>query len=148
MTHPVGTDHTPDPAQDETAIRGVVQDLYAAYLEGDRGRLDAHLDASCTLWDSAVAELRTKSDLQAARRSDPPPGPQPIDLVASGWQIRAWQDTAVESHELTAVFPGDTPPQYLRCTSVMRRIDSDWKFVHHHEEVLGGAASPTDPAGV
>ena len=133
---------TPDPEHDKSLIRGVVQDLYAAYLDGDRGRLEAHIDASCTLWDSAVPELRTKSDLQAARRDVPPTGPQPIDLVASGWQIRVWDDTACESHALTAVFPDDTPPQYLRCTSVMRRIEGIWKFVHHHEEVLGGTAVP------
>lgn len=127
---------------DVTAIRGVVEDLYAAYLDGDRGRLEAHIDASGTLWDSAVPELRTKADLQAARRDTPPSGPQPIDLMASDWQIRVWGDTALESHALVAVFPGDTPRQYLRCTSVMRRIDGDWRFVHHHEEVLSGPAMP------
>lgn len=134
--------------QDDTdvaAIRTVVQDLYAAYLAGDRGRLEAHIDATGTLWDSAVPELRTKADLQAARRDTPPSGPQPTDLVASGWQIRVWGDTSVESHELVAVFPGDTPRQYLRCTSVMRRIDGDWRFVHHHEEVLTGPAIPAGP---
>lgn len=146
MTVGTAVDMTGDISGDDAAaIRTVVQDLYATYLDGDRVRLEAHIDASCTLWDSAVRELRTKADLQAARRDTPPQGPQPVDLVASGWQIRVWGDTAVESHELEAVFAGDTPRQYLRCTSVMRRIEGDWMFVHHHEEVLSGSAIPAGP---
>lgn len=125
---------------DEQAIWWTINDLYAAYLEHDRPRLEAHLDASCTLWDSALPQLRTKSELQAARQDKPVDLPEPARLEPSEGVIRVWGETAMLAHRLQALFDDPALNQDLRCTSVLRRIDGDWKFVHHHEEVLAGAA--------
>lgn len=128
---------------DEAAtVRQVVTDLYLAYLDGDRPRLEAHLDESCTLWETVTPELRSKAELQAARRQRRPDEPQPVQLLPTDLQIRIWGDTACETHELRAIFADAGQNQLLRCSSVLRRIDGRWLIVHHHEERL---SSPSEP---
>ncbi|MDN5767030.1 MAG: nuclear transport factor 2 family protein [Humibacillus sp.] len=157
-----------DPLQGEAArVWAVFTDLYAAYLEGDRDRLEAHLDAGCTMWDSTIPVLRTKEDLQAGRAHsepaqgetgvadspasetdlDPDPDPDypaPVGLVASEPVVgllgvgAAW-----ETHLLAAHFDDASLDEQLRCTSVLRRDEGGiWRVVHHHEELLTGPGRP------
>lgn len=123
---------------DEQAVWAVVSDLYAAYLDGDRPRLEAHLSAECTFWDPDTAELLTKTDLQRKRAQAPagPAGrPDPLELATSAAAVRVFGDTAVESHVLRAIFEDSAHNEELRCSSVLRREgDGRWRFVHHHEE--------------
>jgi ketosteroid isomerase-like protein len=46
---------------DSAAVWTVVTDLYRAYLDPDRPRLQAQLAEDCTLWETAAPSLRTKS---------------------------------------------------------------------------------------
>jgi len=124
------------------AVWTVVTDLYRAYLDSDRPRLEAHLAEDCTLWETAAPSLRTKSDVQAAHHDRPPDEPQPLDLIATNPRIRVWGDTASETHELRAVFPDASLDQQLRCSSVLRRTGGRWLFVHHHEELLPPGPAP------
>ena len=123
---------------DQIAVWAVVTDLYAAYLDGDRLRLESHLAPGCTMWESARAQLRTKSDLVAARLSGAPrpAGPEPHSLVAEPVAITVVGDLAVEAHTLLALFADASANQSLRCTSALRRMGDRWCFIHHHEELL------------
>ena len=153
---PLGTD-TPD--GEAARVWAVLTDLYAAYLEGDRDRLEAHLDAGCTMWDSTIPALRTKEQLQAGRADAEPVGdpaaaagspdgpdgpdadyPAPVALDATAPVVGLLGvDAAWETHLLAARFDEASLDEQLRCTSVLRRDEGGtWRVVHHHEELLTG----------
>lgn len=143
-------------------VWAVLTDLYAAYLEGDRDRLEAHLAAGCTMWDSTIPTLRTKEQLQAGRANaepaevDPaaPVGdgpdrpttdyPAPVGLDASQPVVGLLGvDAAWETHLLAARFDDASLDEVLRCTSVLRRDGGGtWRVVHHHEELFTGPGRP------
>lgn len=151
-----------DPLEGEAArVWAVFPDLYAAYLEGDRDRLEAHLDAGCTMWDSTIPVLRTKEDLQAGRAhpepaqidlavadslatDSDPDYPAPVGLVASEPVVGLLGSAAAwETHLLAAHFDDASLDEQLRCTSVLRRDEhGTWRVVHHHEELLTGPGRP------
>ena len=144
------------PLEGEAAlVWAVLTDLYAAYLEGDRDRLESHLAAGCTMWDSTIPVLRTKEDLQAGRvnaesaevhpeaavaDSADPDYPAPMGLDATDPVVGLLgHDAAWETHLLAARFDDGTLDELLRCTSVLRRDEGGtWRVVHHHEELLTG----------
>ncbi len=132
------TTEAPPLTAEQQEVWSVILDLYAAYMEGDRDRLESHLADGCTMWDSAIPELRTKADMIAAR-AVPTTGVervQPIALTATEPVVRVWDETAYECHLLHAAFADPSLDERLRATSVMRKIDGAWKYVHHHEEKL------------
>ena len=132
------TSESPSLTAEQQDVWSVILDLYAAYLEGDRDRLESHLAAGCTMWDSAIPELRTKEDMLAARADGAPTRTvQPYALEATEPVVRVWGDTAYECHLLHAAFTDASLDERLRCTSVLRKIDGGWKYVHHHEEKVG-----------
>ena len=146
-----------DPLDGEAGrVWAVLTDLYAAYLEGDRDRLEAHLDSGCTMWDSTIPALRTKEQLQAGRAAaepvlDPAPAaggsdgqdadyPAPVALDPTEPVVGLLgADAAWETHLLAARFDDPSLDEQLRCTSVLRRDEGGtWRVVHHHEELLTG----------
>jgi ketosteroid isomerase-like protein len=144
-----------EPDDDSTAaltgtgaeVFAVLTDLYAAFLAGDRDRVEAHLADGCTMWDSTLPGLRTKADLQASRSSaaaEPanatPAYPDPVALEAVDPAVGLLgPDAAWETHLLLARFDDPTLDEQLRCTSVLRRDDEGtWRVVHHHEELIIG----------
>lgn len=125
---------------DQAAVWAVVTDLYQAYLDDDRLRLEGHLADGCTMWETASPGLRTKADLVAAREAAAgrPPAPRkaPLRLDATEPVVVVSGDLAYEHHVLDAVFEDSSLDEHLRCTSALRRVDGTWRFVHHHEERL------------
>ena len=125
---------------EQAAVWAVVTDLYQAYLDDDRLRLEGHLADGCTMWETASQDLRTKADLVAARvaAAGKPAAPRkmPLRLNATEPVVVVSGDLAYEHHVLDAVFADSTLDEHLRCTSALRRIDGAWRFVHHHEERL------------
>lgn len=125
---------------DQAAVWAVVTDLYQAYLDDDRLRLEGHLADGCTMWETASPGLRTKADLVAARQAafGKPAAPRksPLRLDATEPVVVVSGDLAYEHHVLDAVFEDSSLDEHLRCTSALRRVDGVWRFVHHHEERL------------
>lgn len=134
-------------------VWAVLTDLYDAFLEGDRDRLEAHLQTGCTMWDSTIPGLRTKEQLQAGRADAEPVGdpaaaagsphpdyPAPVALDATEPVVGLLGvDAAWETHLLAARFDDESLDEQLRCTSVLRRdVSGTWRVVHHHEELLTG----------
>ncbi|MBV8597901.1 MAG: nuclear transport factor 2 family protein [Actinobacteria bacterium] len=116
---------------DEQAIWSAVNDIYAAFLAGDRTRIDSHLHPDATIWDSSEPRLvRGRAELDALRGRRPP-GEPPASIEASDPVIDVWGDTALVRHLLTV--GGD---MRVRNTSVWRRRGNEWLCVHNHEDVL------------
>ncbi|GGM13944.1 nuclear transport factor 2 family protein [Nakamurella endophytica] len=140
---------------DETAQRvwDRMRQVYAGFLAGDPAAVDRLLDRDVTLWDSEepqlVRGLGELAELRGRRPAgdDGPAGeagsgganlevPRVVDLQASDPVVDVWGDTALLRHRLRVVFSGGRPDQWIRNTSVWRRVDGEWFAVHNHEDVL------------
>ena len=128
---------TPD---DVAAVRSVITGMYAAYMSGDRARIDSFLHPDATVFDSATpALLCGKGDLDRVRDARPDTGgegPAEAGLTSYDHVVDVFGDLAVDRYWLR-VDHHDAPPQLVRNTAVLhRRADgSGWLFVHLHEDV-------------
>ena len=118
-------------------VWAVVNEIYAAFLAGDRGGIDRHIAEDATIWDSASEPLvRGRRELNALREARPADGFRPSRLDAVDPVIDVFGDIAVVRHVLRVELDGE-PAQRIRNTSVWRRIDGRWLCVHNHEDVVG-----------
>lgn len=123
---------------DAAAIAADIDDMYAAFVAGDRGRFDSHLHPEVTTWETHLpGALRTRDELDAYRDHRDAQGarPQLATLDARDKRIDVWGDTGVARYVLVAV-PADQsgPAQQTRVTDVLRRGGDGWLIVHHHAE--------------
>ena len=114
-----------------------VNEIYAAFLAGDREAIDRHIAADATIWDSASEPLvRGRRELDALRAARPADGPRPSRLEAVDPVIDVFGDVALVRHVVLVTF-GSGEQQRLRNTSVWRKTDGRWLCVHNHEDVVG-----------
>ncbi|MEU1877195.1 DUF4440 domain-containing protein [Streptosporangium sp. NPDC020072] len=124
---------------DVEAISTGIDDMYEAFLRGDRARFDAYLHAEVTVWETHLpGPLRTRAELDAYREERDQSGARPVldGLRAQDRRIDVWGDTGVARYVLVAEPPG-APAEYSRVTDVLRRTGDTWLIVHHHAELLG-----------
>ncbi|MEV0397507.1 nuclear transport factor 2 family protein [Polymorphospora rubra] len=123
---------------DADLIAAGIDDLYDAFLAGDRQRFDSHLHADVTTWETHLpGPLRTRAELDTYRDRRDAAGarPQLAVLAATDLRVDVWDDTAVARYVLVAE-PKDGPAQHSRVTDVLRRTADGWRIVHHHSELL------------
>lgn len=121
---------------DRDAVWAAMNEIYAAYLAGDREAIDANIAQDATMWDAFHEPLiRGKAELDAVRDARPAGGPKPTELLAEDPAIDVLGDVALVRHVLTVVTPGE-PEQRVRNTSVWRRNGERWLCVHNHEDLL------------
>ncbi len=136
----MGTAPATSAAADE--IVRAVEDLYAAFLAGDRARFDGHLHPDVTTWETHLPSLlpdrQALDHYRDQRPADAVPDLRSLDVEAP--RVDVWGDTALARYELVATpRTGEaTPPS--RVTDVLRRIDGRWLIVHHHAESAGEVA--------
>ncbi|MEV4135566.1 nuclear transport factor 2 family protein [Dactylosporangium sp. NPDC049742] len=118
-------------------IAAAIDDMYAAFLAGDRARFDAHLDAEVTTWETHLpGPLRTRAELDEYRDSRDTAGRRPVlaEMVARAKRIDVWGDTGVARYELYC--RGEDEASVTRVTDVLRRTGAGWRIVHHHAELV------------
>ncbi|RGC69287.1 hypothetical protein C5N14_08440 [Micromonospora sp. MW-13] len=120
------------------AIAAGIDDMYEAFLAGDRPRFDAHLHAEVTTWESHLpGPLRTRSQLDAYREQRDAAGrPRLAVLAARDKHIDVWGDFGVARYVLVAQAQAQDPPALTRVTDVLRRVGGRWLIVHHHAELV------------
>ncbi|MGW0506810.1 nuclear transport factor 2 family protein [Micromonospora sp. NPDC003241] len=126
-------------ATDAALIAALIDDLYAAFLAGDRQRFDGHLHADVTTWETHLpGPLRTRAELDAYRDQRDAAGerPQLAVLAAQDKRIDVWGDVGLARYLLIARAGAEEPPSSARVTDVLRRVDGRWQIVHHHAESL------------
>jgi ketosteroid isomerase-like protein len=117
-------------------VWAAVTAIYAGFLEGDRGAIDARIAPDATLWDAFHEPLISgKEELDAVRDARPEGGPQPVDLRPADPVIDVYGDVAVVRHLLTAVY-ADGSEQRIRNSGVWRLTDGRWLCVHNHEDLF------------
>lgn len=124
---------------DATEIAAGIDDMYDAFLAGDRVRFDRHLHAEVTTWETHLpGPLRTRDQLDAyrAQRDSAGARPQLDRLAPQELRVDVWGDTALARYVLVAVPAGGGPAEHSRVTDVLRRTGDGWRIVHHHSELV------------
>ncbi|HTJ31734.1 MAG TPA: nuclear transport factor 2 family protein [Dactylosporangium sp.] len=124
-------------AEGTTEIAAAIDDMYAAFLAGDRDRFDAHLDADVTTWETHLpGPLRTRAELDAYRDRRDSAGQRPrlAELSAHAKRIDVFGDVGVARYELHA--RAEDEVSVTRVTDVLRRTGDGWRIVHHHAELV------------
>ncbi|WP_432839873.1 nuclear transport factor 2 family protein [Dactylosporangium sp. CA-092794] len=121
-------------------IAAAIDDMYAAFLAGDRAGFDAHLDPEVTTWETHLpGPLRSRAELDDYRDRRDSSGARPrlAELAARAKRIDVWGDVGVARYELHA-HPADATgaASVTRVTDVLRRTGERWLIVHHHAELV------------
>ena len=120
-------------------IAAAIDDLYLAFLAGDRARFDRHLHPQVTTWETHLpGPLRERSELDAYRDERDAAGARPKlnRLAAERKRIDVWGDTGCARYELVAEPTDGGPLQQYRVTDVLLRTADGWQIVHHHSELV------------
>ncbi|MDF5754227.1 nuclear transport factor 2 family protein [Spongiactinospora sp. TRM90649] len=120
------------------AIATAIDDMYAAFLAGDRDRFDSHLHPEVTTWETHLpGPLRTRAELDSYRDARDAAGarPAPGTLAADDKRIDVWGEVGVARYVLVAQSDGERPER-TRVTDVLRHTRGRWLIAHHHAELL------------
>ena len=138
-------DVEPDPPDFDTDQRSIwkeQKDIYAAFLAGDRARIDRRIHPEATIWDGEVEQIaRSREDLDRIRAGRPPADGADVIVAVRVDDpiITVFGDTAVMRHVLrvTSVAKESMARtvEVLRVSSAWRRIDDEWWIFHSHEDV-------------
>ncbi len=121
------------------AIAVGIDDMYAAFLAGDRARFDAHLHDEVTTWETHLpGPLRTRRELDAYRNGRDAAGERPVlaALIATDKRIDVWGEVGVARYVLVARTADGGPEEHTRVTDVLRCVDGAWQIMHHHAELV------------
>ncbi|MET0422863.1 MAG: nuclear transport factor 2 family protein [Actinoplanes sp.] len=121
------------------AIAAGIDDMYAAFLAGDRSRFDGHLHDDVTTWETHLpGPLRTRRELDEYRNTRDDSGQRPdlAVLAATDKRIDVWGEVGVARYVLVARQDADSQEQHTRVTDVLRCVDGRWRIVHHHAELV------------
>ena len=126
-------------SDEQKAAAAVVQDIYAAFSEGDPDRIESHQVPQCTVWDAFIPPLingvaerkkfhQNDQDL-AAKRGALTVDVEPLNVHLLG-------DVAVVLSMMSFEYQPPNPIQRrVRLTSVLKKTGSAWQMFHHHEGV-------------
>ncbi|MFI1194980.1 nuclear transport factor 2 family protein [Micromonospora sp. NPDC020750] len=121
------------------AIAAGIDDMYEAFLAGDRPRFDGHLHPEVTTWETHLpGPLRTRSQLDSYRDQRDATGQRPrlAVLAARDKHIDVWGEFGVARYVLVAQAHAQGSSELTRVTDVLRRVGDRWLIVHHHAELL------------
>ena len=125
-------------AADKSAVTQLVKRIFDSYLQFDPELLDQCDAPECTIWDlfepdlvcggsAGRAEFRKKDMSDSQKRG-------PLSIQIEDPLVDVWGDFAVARYYLSYRFePPGALEGRVRITTVARRIDGEWRRVHHHE---------------
>jgi ketosteroid isomerase-like protein len=155
MTAPVPAttvDDGSDPAElasfdaDQQHIWGEQKAIYAAFLAGDRARIDRWIHPTATIWDSVAEPIaRGLDDLNKIRATRPVGAAAAVvtAMTVDSPVITVFGDSAFGRHVLrvTESKPdGSASTEVMRVSSGWHKFDGDWFIVHSHEDVFSVTA--------
>ena len=126
-------------AADQQAVVDLVHKIFSSYLKFDPSLLESCDTEDCTIWDLFEPELvrggpRARAEFRKKDMSDSQQrGPLTID-IQEPIIVDGWDDVAFARYYLHYEFqpPGALAGQ-VRITTIARKIDGEWRRVHHHE---------------
>lgn len=126
---------------DQHAIWDEQKAIYAAFLAGDRARIDRNIHPDATIWDAVTETIaRGLADLDAIRATRPTGGDKPVTtrLEVEDPIIDLSGDLAVARHLLRVDRHGaeGAAQELMRVSSGWRRVDGIWSIIHSHEDLF------------
>ena len=134
-------------AADKRAVAALVRRVFDSYQQFDPELVDQCDTPECTIWDlfepqlvrggrAARAEFRRKDMGDSRRRGK-------LSIRIEEPIIDVWGDFAVARYYLDYRFepPGELEGR-VRITTVARRVDGEWRRVHHHEGAVPTGRPP------
>jgi ketosteroid isomerase-like protein len=139
----VVTDHadTGEFDADQAAIWAEQKAMYAAFLAGDRARIDRWIHPTATIWDGVDEQIaRGLDDLNRIRAERPIGAAAPVvtELSVEAPVVTVFGDTAIGRHVLKVTSTGTGSPatsEVVRVSSAWHRFDGEWWLVHSHEDI-------------
>jgi len=134
-------------AADKKAVAQLVKRIFDSYLKFDPELLDQCDAPECTIWDlfepdlvrggrAGRAEFRKKDMSESQKRG-------PLTIEIDDPVVDVWGDFAVARYYLSYAFkPPGALEGRVRITTVARRIDGEWRRVHHHEGAVPTGRPP------
>ena len=134
-------------AADKHAVTQLVKRIFDSYLKFDPELLDQCDAPECTIWDlfepdlvrggsAGRAEFRKKDMADSQKR-----GPLSIEIEEP--VVDVWGDVAVARYYLNYQFePPGALAGRVRITTVARRMEGEWRRVHHHEGAVPAGRPP------
>lgn len=133
---------------EKRAVADLARRIFANYAHLDPSRMEQLDTEDCTIWDlfepdlvrggpEARAAFRKKDMADSARR-----GPLTIELEEP-IIVDGWGDVAYARYYLNYEFkpPGPLTGR-VRLTTIARKIDGEWRRVHHHEGIVPEGRPP------
>ncbi|WP_432486732.1 YybH family protein [Kineococcus sp. SYSU DK018] len=126
---------TPTPGTPAGAVVEAIDDMYAAWVERDWERFDAHLSGDVVAWESHLPEPIRGLDQLAAHRATRPAPTVMREFRAHGHEVDVWGETAVARYLLVGE-PLDpaAPRREARVTEVLRWDGERWRITRRHAE--------------
>jgi ketosteroid isomerase-like protein len=141
----------PDAARETSAgaapeVARAITAMFQKFADHDPEGVEAALHENCTVWDLFVPELivgreqrrkfHAADQAQAQARG-------PLDWSIEPPLIDVWGDTAIARYVLRFSYqPPNAVSGVVRITSVLRRQETGWLIVHHHEGLAPGGVPP------
>ena len=127
--------------EDRRAVVALIRQIFDSLTRFDPAALERCDVQDCTIWDLFEPELvRGGPEARAAFREKDMADSQrrgALTIELEDPIIDGWGDVAIARYYLSYAFE---PPGALRgrvrVTTVARRIDGEWRRVHHHEGVV------------
>lgn len=129
---------------DQRAIWEEQKTIYAAFLAGDRARIDRHIHPTATIWDAVTEKIaHGLGDLDAIRATRPTGEATQITtlLEVDDPIIDVSGDLAVARHVLRVeqAGPQGATRELMRVSQGWRRIEGTWFIIHSHEDLFSVA---------
>lgn len=126
---------------DQGLIWDAQKDMYAAFLVGDRARIDRTIDPAATIWDAVTEKIaRGLGELDAIRATRPTGAAARIvtSLEVEDPIIDVSGDLAVSRHVLrvTSTSPEGPRREVMRVSAGWRCVDGRWMVIHSHEDLF------------
>ena len=137
----------PSEETDKKAVAQLVHRIYDSYQQFDPELLNQCDAPEATIWDlfepdlvrggsAARAKFRKKDMSDSRQRGQ-------LSIIIEEPVVDVWGDFAVARYYLDYEFkPPGALQGRVRITTVVRRIDGEWRRVHHHEGAVPTGSPP------
>lgn len=127
-------------------LRGIIQGVFDAFARHDTGHSETVMTPDTTIWDVFQPHLvRGPAERARFRQADQAQMQQrgKLHLTFDEPVVDVWGDAAIARYYLNFEYqPPNAIKGQVRITDVFRRVNGQWKIVHHHEGLVPGGIPP------
>ena len=127
-------------------ISGIIRGIFTAFEDHDPDGIEGHMHPDATVWDVFTPYLirgRKERDAFHAEDQKQMQARGPLSLSLEDPDVDVWDNTAIAKYYLNYTYqPPNAAEGRVRITDVFRRMDGQWRIVHHHEGTVPTGTPP------